>query len=124
MLRTCIDTETSTKEYPPYTKAIYNNGGIYGKNGNLRNLHQRSSAGGGCGGGGGGGSMVTGATSMSSSAAATALAAAAAAEEFRRAFNSHHPTNSPVHEFPEDIPGLPRHRPAGTLPGSGEFSPR
>ena len=42
MLRTCIDTETSTKEYPPYTKAIYNNGGIYGKNGNLRNLHQRA----------------------------------------------------------------------------------
>ena len=120
MLRTCIDTETSTKEYPPYTKAIYNNGGIYGKNGNLRNLHQRSSAGGG--GGGGGGSMVTGATSMSSSAAA--VAAAAAAEEFRRAFNSHHSTShSPMHEFPEDIPGLPRHRPAG-LAGSGDFSPR
>merc|ERR1719471_1010441 len=125
MLRTCIDTETSTKEYPPYTKAIYNYGGIYGKNGNLRNLHQRALT---AGIGQGSMSMVTGATSMSNNSAAAALAAA---EEFRRAFNSHplhtnppshhhSTTHSPLHQLPEDIPGLPRHRPNN----SADFSPR
>ena len=73
-------------------------------------------------------SMVTGATSMSNNSAAAALAAA---EEFRRAFNSHplhtnppshhhSTTHSPLHQLPEDIPGLPRHRPNN----SADFSPR
>lgn len=106
MLRTCIDTETSTKDYPPYTKAMYNNGGIVGRNGgtrvHLRNNHHHH--------------HETGANHLGT---VTTNTLSTAAEEYRRAFNS-------TPDFPEDIPGLPKHRPAGatTTTSGGEFSPR
>lgn len=103
MLRTCIDTDNSTmKEYPPYTSSDakqrhYDNGGVFGKNG-----HAMSSI---LPGGNGPNrpNAILGTTTTTNTLST--------ADEYRRAFSD---------DFPEDIPGLPRHRPAG----SADFSPR
>ena len=96
MLRTCIDTDTSTKEHPPYTSAdakrrLCDNGGVYGKNCQpMGSVLTRPNA-------------ILGTTTTTNTLST--------ADDYRRAFSD---------EFPEDIPGLPRHRPAG----SGDYSPR
>ena len=97
MLRTCIDTDTSTKEHPPYRSAeakrrLCDNGGVFNKNGHaMAPIVTRPNA-------------VLGTTTTTNTLST--------ADDYRRqAFSD---------EFPEDIPGLPRHRPAG----SGDYSPR
>ena len=103
MLRTCIDTDTSTKDYPPYTSSdakqrLCDNGGVFGKN-----CHAMSTILPGPGQGLPRPNAILGTTTTTNTLST--------ADEYRRAFSD---------EFPEDIPGLPRHRPAG----SGEYSPR
>ena len=103
MLRTCIDTDNSTKEYPPYTSTggkhrLYDNGGVFGKNG-----HAMSSILPGGGGGPQRPNAILGTTTTTNTLST--------ADEYRRAFSD---------DFPEDIPGLPRHRPAGVA----DYSPR
>ena len=104
MLRTCIDTDTSTmKEYPPYSSTNskhrhYDNGGVYGKNGHAMSTMLPS----------GGGSIQRPNAVLGTTTTTNTLSTA---DEYRRAFSD---------DFPEDIPGLPRHRPAGTA----DYSPR
>ena len=105
MLRTCIDADNSTlnpKEYPPYTSTnnkhrLYDNGGVFGKN--SRAMSSILPA----GGGPPRPNAVLGTTTTTNTLST--------ADEYRRAFSD---------DFPEDIPGLPRHRPAG----SSDYSPR
>ena len=105
MLRTCIDTDNSTmKEYPPYTSTNskhrqYDNGGVFGKNGHAMSSILSS---------GGGGAQQR---SNAVLGTATTTNTLSTADEYRRAFSD---------DFPEDIPGLPRHRPAGGT----DYSPR
>ena len=104
MLRTCIDTDNSTKEYPQsYASTggkhrFYDNGGVYGKNG-----HAMSSILPGGGGPQHRPNAILGTTTTTNTLST--------AGEYRRAFSD---------DFPEDIPGLPRHRPAGMA----DYSPR
>ena len=104
MLRTCIDTDRpdSTKEYPrqEYTSTdgkhrLYDNGGVFGKNGHAMSLAS--------GGGPQRPNAILGTTTTTNTLST--------ADEYRRAFSD---------DFPEDIPGLPRHRPAGSV----DYSPR
>ena len=90
MLRTCMGTDASTKEYPPTSNYHSSNGG---------GLAASSS-----GGAAGVGIGVSGKEIYDNGD----IFSAKKADEFREAL---------ADVFPEDIPGLPRHRP-------GQFSPR
>ena len=93
MLRTCMGTDASTKEYPMQQQTHHN-------------YHQQN---GGSNGGGGGGLMShAGGGSTKEIYDNGDIFSAKKADEFREAL---------ADVFPEDIPGLPRHRP-------GQFSPR
>ena len=86
MLRTCMGTDASTKEYPQ------------------TNYHQNGGGGGGPANGGAGGGLIAGKEIYDNGD----IFSAKKADDFREAL---------ADVFPEDIPGLPRHRP-------GQFSPR
>lgn len=105
MLRTCIDSETSTAgkdQHPPYTRAAKkrpcDNGGVFGKTGHGLLLATAP------------GRSANATTYLGHHTASTTVTTTS--EDFRHAFRD---------DFPEDIPGLPRHRPAGLIE---DYSPR